>query len=168
MILVYFKEGSKNKNIVEQLLKKYGEEFKEVGDNHLEQTLVQVFSNQDEAVSNQKYEDFLFLDTMKPETIQQFARELNQKGVHIGRVAVRTENNVSWKLGDLMEEVDQEFRYFLLRDRLYELVSHPDKERLEKDPSYLKLMSSIYALIEDPKTPYEDLKRALVILTEKK
>ena len=90
MILVYFKEGSKNKNIVEQLLKEYGEEFKEVGDNHLEQTLVQVFSNQDEAVSNQKYEDFLFLDTMKPETIQQFARELNQKGVHIGRVAVRT------------------------------------------------------------------------------
>ena len=35
MILVYFKEGSKNKNIVEQLLKEYGEEFKEVGDHYL-------------------------------------------------------------------------------------------------------------------------------------
>lgn len=168
MILVYFKEGSKQKETVESILKEMQEEFKEVGDNHLDLLLSEVFSSEEPPKSNQEFEDFLFLDTMQPQDIQNFSMRLKEKKIRMGRVAVRTENNISWKLRDLMEEVEQEFQYFLLRDQLYELVMHPDKERLEKDPAYMRLMSSVYALIEDSNTKYEDLQRVFAILTEKK
>ena len=165
MILVYFKEGSENREIVENILKDRNETFKEVGDNHLDLTVAQVFSSEEKSQSNREFEDFLFLDTMQPEQIQAFSKALKDQNVQIGRVALRTENNISWKLRTLMEEVDQEFQYFLIRDQLYQMVTHPDKGRLDNDPAYLRLMSTVYALIEDTNTSIEDLKKALQILT---
>ena len=73
MILVYFKEGSQQKEIVEHVLKDLNEEFKEVGDNHLDLVISKVFSSDEEPVENKLYEDFLFLDTMQQDKIQLFA-----------------------------------------------------------------------------------------------
>ena len=166
MILVYFKEGSQQKEIVENVLSDLQEEFKEVGDNHLDLVISKVFSSDEEPVENKLYEDFLFLDTMQQDTIQLFAKLLKEKGICLGRVAVRTENNISWKLKDLMDEVEEEFQYFLLRDKLFEFVTHPDKERLDADPEYLKQMSLVYAMLEDSNTKMDDLKAAYMLLTK--
>ncbi len=166
MILVYFKEGSKQKDVVETILKDLNEEFKEVGDNHLDLVIANVFSSDEKPVSNKLYEDFLFLDTMQQDKIQLLAKRLKEKGIQLGRVAVRTENNISWKLKDLMDEVEEEFQYFLLRDKLFDIISHPDKERLDKDPKYLKLMSFVYALLENSNTKMEDLRQAYAMLME--
>ena len=167
MILVYFKEGSQQKEIVEHVLKDLNEEFKEVGDNQLDLVISKVFSSDEEPVENKLYEDFLFLDTMQQDKIQLFAKLLQEKGIRLGRVAVRTENNISWKLKDLMDEVEEEFQYFLLRDKLFEFVTHPDKERLDADPEYLKQMSLVYAMLEDSNTKMDDLKAAYILLTKK-
>lgn len=166
MILVYFKEGSQQKEIVENVLSDLQEEFKEVGDNHLDLVISKVFSSEEKPVSNKLYEDFLFLDTMRQDKIQLFAKLLKEKGIRLGRVAVRTENNISWKLKDLMDEVEEEFQYFLLRDKLFEIVTHPDKERLDTDPEYLKQMSLVYAMLEDSNTKIDDLKAAYILLTK--
>lgn len=166
MILVYFKEGSQQKEIVEHVLKDLNEEFKEVGDNHLDLVISKVFSSDEEPVENKLYEDFLFLDTMQQDKIQLFAKLLQEKGIRLGRVAVRTENNISWKLKDLMDEVEEEFQYFLLRDQLFEIVTHPDKERLDAHPEYLKRMSLVYAMLEDSNTKMDDLKAAYMLLTK--
>lgn len=166
MILVYFKESSKQKDVVETILKDLNEEFKEVGDNHLDLVIANVFSSDEKPVSNKLYEDFLFLDTMQQDKIQILAKKLKEKGIQLGRVAVRTENNISWKLKDLMDEVEEEFQYFLLRDKLFDIISHPDKERLDKDPKYLKLMSFVYALLENSNTKMEDLRQAYAMLME--
>lgn len=166
MILVYFKDGSQQKEIVEHVLKDLNEEFKEVGDNHLDLVISKVFSSDEEPVENKLYEDFLFLDTMQQDKIQLFAKLLQEKGIRLGRVAVRTENNISWKLKDLMDEVEEEFQYFLLRDQLFEIVTHPDKERLDADPEYLKRMSLVYAMLEDSNTKMDDLKAAYMLLTK--
>lgn len=166
MILVYFKEGSKQKDVVETILKDLNEEFKEVGDNHLDLVIANVFSSDEKPVSNKLYEDFLFLDTMQQDKIQILAKKLKEKGIQLGRVAVRTENNISWKLKDLMDEVEEEFQYFLLRDKLFDIISHPDKERLDKDPKYLKQMSFVYALLENSNTKMEDLRQAYAMLME--
>ena len=123
MILVYFKESSKQKDVVETILKDLNEEFKEVGDNHLDLVIANVFSSDEKPVSNKLYEDFLFLDTMQQDKIQILAKKLKEKGIQLGRVAVRTENNISWKLKDLMDEVEEEFQYFLLRDKLFDIIS---------------------------------------------
>lgn len=166
MILVYFKESSKQKDVVETILKDLNEEFKEVGDNHLDLVIANVFSSDEKPVSNKLYEDFLFLDTMQQDKIQILAKKLKEKGIQLGRVAVRTENNISWKLKDLMDEVEEEFQYFLLRDKLFDIISHPDKERLDKDPKYLKQMSFVYALLENSNTKMEDLRQAYAMLME--
>lgn len=166
MILVYFKESSKQKDVVETILKDLNEEFKEVGDNHLDLVIANVFSSDEKPVSNKLYEDFLFLDTMQQDKIQILAKKLKEKGIQLGRVAVRTENNISWKLKDLMDEVEEEFQYFLLRDKLFDIISHPDKERLDKDPKYLKLMSFVYTLLENSNTKMEDLRQAYAMLME--
>ena len=91
---------------------------------------------------------------------------MKEKGIRLGRVAVRTENNISWKLKDLMDEVEEEFQYFLLRDKLFEIVTHPDKERLDADSEYLKRMSLVYAMLEDSNTKMDDLKAAYMLLTK--
>ena len=52
MILVYFKEGSQQKEIVENVLSDLQEEFKEVGDNHLDFVISKVFSSEEKPVSN--------------------------------------------------------------------------------------------------------------------
>ena len=153
-------------SLVRKLYTDLNEEFKEVGDNHLDLVISKVFSSDEEPVENKLYEDFLFLDTMQQDKIQLFAKLLQEKGIRLGRVAVRTENNISWKLKDLMDEVEEEFQYFLLRDQLFEIVTHPDKERLDADPEYLKRMSLVYAMLEDSNTKMDDLKAAYMLLTK--
>ncbi len=168
MILVYLKDDSSHKEEILSTLKKYEPDYKVVGDNHLDQVITSIFSSEEKPKQSQEFEDFLFLDTMKPEAVQQFSKELIQKGIRLGRVAVRTENNVSWTLRTLMEEVEEEFQFFQLREKLYDVILHPDKDRLQKDAHYMHLMSETYALLENRTATKKDLEQAWSLLENEK
>ena len=91
----------------------------------------------------------MFIDGDNVNEIKSLESILRDNNVKIERKAVKTKNNISWTLRALMDEVDEEFEYFKLRDHLYNLIMHPDKEKLKKDPDYLKLMSMAFSLLED-------------------
>lgn len=104
-------------------------------------------------------EDFLYLDGLNEEQM----KSLDEK-VHVLRVAVSTPTNLEWNLGQLMEEVEKEYVYFKVKNELYQILIHPDKERLEMDANYLKQLANAFRLYEDKKTPVEILEQALYAL----
>lgn len=80
--------------------------------------------------------------------------------------AVETKINREWTLKRLMDEVEQEFEYFSIRNELYECLMNPDRERLQKDTHYRKCMAYGFSLYEDKKTPLSALKEALRYIRE--
>mgnify|MGYP000556187896 CR=1 FL=1 len=74
----------------------------------------------------------MFIDGDNVDEIKNLESILRDNNVKIERKAVKTKNNISWTLRALMDEVDEEFEYFKLRDHLYNLIMHPDKEKTKK------------------------------------
>lgn len=164
MILAYFKKDSQEEDKIIKIFQQYDFLYKEVGDNHLECEMEQLKESKEIATKGNTMEDFLFLDEMDEKEIQDLLKLFKQEGIQIGRVCVATENNKKWTLRQLMEEVDEEYRYFAIRDEIYSILKCPDKERLEKDENYLRLFSTIYAMVEENACSLDDLKKALNIL----
>ncbi len=82
------------------------------------------------------------------------------------RQAVETKTNREWTLKQLMNEVDQEFEYFSVRNELYEFLMNPNRERLQNDKQYRNCMVYGFSLYEDKKTPLSTLKEALRYIRE--
>lgn len=82
------------------------------------------------------------------------------------RQAVETNINREWTLKRLMDEIDQEFEYFSVRNELYECLMRPDMNRLKEDNEYKRLMVHCFQLYEDKKTPLSVLKEALRYIRE--
>lgn len=104
---------------------------------------------------------FMFLDGHGAKDLQAIGEALAAEGIHVSHKAMKTENNGSWPLGMLMDEVDQEDRWFKARSRLYQLLVTPDKDRLESDPAYMRLMASAYDLYERQDASLEELESAV-------
>ncbi len=82
------------------------------------------------------------------------------------RQAVETKTNREWTLQQLMDEIDQEYEYFCIRNELYECLTHPDIKRLKEDVKYKECMVYCFQLYEDKKTPLSILKEALMYIRE--
>lgn len=101
-------------------------------------------------------EDFLYLDGVNEEQMKSL-----DENVHVLRVAVSTPTNLEWNLEQLMEEIEKEYNYFKVRNDLYQILIHPNKERLNMDSNYLKQLAYAFSLYENEKTPVEILQQVL-------
>lgn len=148
-VLIYLGTSNLKEKVIEDVFKQIGIEINYIDDDDLENTLEKLLELPRKESKKGKREPFMFIDGDNVDEIKNLESILRDNNVKIERKAVKTKNNISWTLRALMDEVDEEFENFQLRDHLYNLIMHPDKEKLKKDPDYLKLMSMAFSLLED-------------------
>ncbi len=152
MVIIYL---GKETNRILEIMDSLSLSYRVVGD--LQKGLPMKELLKTERTSSGKGNGFLYLYE-EPETNQQrLAEALKKEEIFIPRVAVNTENNINWTLEYLMEIVEQEYEYYALKEKIYDIITHPDKTRLKADPFYRKRMVRAYSLLEDPETTLEQL-----------
>ena len=133
-------------------------DYKLIGDGQSDCKMKDLLIQDVQSVSCSR-EPFLYLDGLEESQMKKL-----DACVHVKYVAVSTATNLEWTLSKLMNEVQKEYHYFLVRNRLYQVLIHPDKERLKEDTEYLKRLSYAYSLYEHEKTPVEILEQVLYAL----
>jgi hypothetical protein len=142
MILVY--KGN-NQEIVD-CVKKLNIEYKVIGDEHL----------------GYKMKDLLEMDTNSIQCSRScFVYTTEDIDLPVERMAIATDSNLEWTLEKLMDEIEQEYTYFRVRNELYECLIHPNKEKMKEDELYFKLLVKSFHLYENEKTPLSQLEEAL-------
>ena len=142
MILVY--KGN-NEEIVD-CAKKLNIEYKIIGDEHL----------------SYKMKDLLKIDTNSVQFSRPcFVYATQDIDLPVERMAIATNSNLEWTLEKLMDEIEQEYTYFRVRNELYECLIHPDKKKMKENESYFKLLVKSFDLYENEKTPLSQLEEAL-------
>lgn len=160
-VLIYLGKSDLKEELIENIFDQIGIEINYINDEDFENTLEKLLNMPKKGGKKGKRYPFMFIDGDNVDEIKNLESILKEKNVHIERKAVKTKNNIRWTLKELMDEVDEEFEYFKQRDRLYYLIMHPDKEKLAKDPDYLKLMSMAFSLLEDQNVDKDILEIAI-------
>lgn len=162
MLLIYAGKDIQAGQLAE-LLTQYDYPFKIIGDESLDVTLQNL---QDGAapVIPAEGPTFILMEGMDENEIKEFNRILWDHSFDIPRKAVTTPSNSSWTLRKLLAEIEEEYAYFTAREELYELLTHPDKERIQSDPSYLKMMSQAFAIFDNEGTDIEMLRGLIEII----
>ncbi len=162
MLLIYAGKDIHAGQLAE-LLTQYGYPFKIIGDECLDITIEYLAESQASVIPAEG-PTFILMDGMGENEIKEFNRILWDHSFDIARKAVTTPSNLSWTLRQLLTEIEEEYAYFTTREELYELLTHPDQARLQSDPSYLKMMSKAFSLLDDERTNLEILRALIEII----
>ena len=166
MVLVYYGDQKDKKPVFDRVFEKLGLEKKDLSDADLDKTMKELVSGPHEYMeaADSAGPIFMYYDGHGSKDVQNVADALEKEGIKVTHRAVRTENNESWTLGHIMKEIALEDEWYKLSAKLYQLITHPDKERLKSDPQYMMLMSSAFALFEGQNASLEDLKAAIAAI----
>lgn len=166
-VLIYLGEETDKEEQLIKILNISGIEYSFVGDDDLSIKMSELLSKRTKNGLQGKGHGFIYIDEADVKEIQKFDNLLKENNVDIPRKAIKTENNLSWTLGSLLKEVNEEYEYFCLKDEIHAIVMNPDREKLNTDGDYLRLMSMAFSLLEDDQAPKEVLEIALKALKSK-
>lgn len=165
MVLVYYGNEIDKKPVFDRIFQDLGLAKRDLGDADLNATVGELADTEAQTADLKGDKPlFLYYDKLDSKAIQQVEAALKQAGLHVSRKAVRTENNEKWTLEALMYEIGREDEWFRKTNRLYQLVTHPDKERLASDPAYMALMAQSFALLEENDMSEEQLDQAIAAI----
>lgn len=156
MILVYWNQEDKN---LLEVLEASQFVYRCIGDQQKDSTMRQLLEHPESSETSGP--TFLFLADMDQREQLRLADTLKENQLFIPRVAIKTEHNIDWTLRDLLEEIEREYHYFLAREDLYYLITHPDKERLASDKRYLRMMSYGMSVLEKEESTTEELQECI-------
>lgn len=167
MILVYPGTESKNIQKIKEILKDYPIGW--MGDEHKEQQMA-VLADQAEkgSLENEHVQGmdvpFIYFAKVPVKEVGRIQKEMEEAGLPIHSMAIETENNRSFQLGTLMEEVDREAKYFQKRDELADLIMQADPARMEKDEDYFKCHLMAAGLLKEAELSEKMLDTAIGVL----
>lgn len=164
MVLVYYGNEIDKKPVIDKVFKDLGLEKRDLGDEDLNATVGELADNPGTSDLAGDKPLFLYYDRMDGKEIQKVEKALKENGLHITRKALRTDNNEKWTLEALMYEIGREDEWFRKTNRLYQLVTHPDKARLANDPAYMTMMAQAFALLEENDMSEEQLDGAIAAI----
>lgn len=153
MILIYTNE---DKDRIAEVLDANRFDYAFVGDEQKGITMRELLEHPQDSKASGPL--FVYISGLDEKQQSWLSAAFKENGIYTGRVAIQTVHNIDWTLADLMEEVENEYQYFSLRDTLYDLITHPDKERLASDKEYLSLMAYGLSLIESEQSSAEQLR----------
>ena len=118
MVIVYL---GKETNRILEIMDSLSLPYRVVGDRQKGIPMKELLKTKQ--TSSGKGNGFLYL-YKEPETNQQMlADALKKEEIFIPRVAVNTENNINWTLGYLMQIVEQEYEYYALKEKIYDIIT---------------------------------------------
>ncbi|EOS61968.1 hypothetical protein C815_00291 [Firmicutes bacterium M10-2] len=154
MVLVYYGNQFAKKDKIVDVLKKMNVSYIEIGEEDLDYTLGELLEKEKSSINFESdREIFLYFCDMDVNTITKIDEALKAKGIHVLHKAVRTDTNIGWKLVDLLDHIEAEASYFKKREKLRNLVSHPDQVLLSTNEKYQSLMVMCFELLEETDVP---------------
>lgn len=154
MVLVYYGNQFAKKDEIIDVLKKMNVSYIEIGEEDLDHTLGELLKKENSSINLESdREIFLYFCDMDVNTITKIDEALKAKGIHVLHKAVRTDTNIGWKLVDLLDHIEAEASYFKKREKLRDLVSHPDQVLLSTNEKYQNLMVMCFELLEETDVP---------------
>lgn len=157
MILAYIGKEINREDLI-QIFEQLNLSYKELFDDDLDRRIGVLLQKEEEAEKKNSRKSFLLFSQIDDKQMDQLRTKMKEKGIYIPRIAMETEHNVHWTLGDLMEEIDQEIEYFKLRDAIIEKLKKPNFSRIKKDPNYIKMVSSMIDRISSEDVTIHELK----------
>lgn len=150
MIICYAPQSAKTDALLEELS---GYSLLRAGKSHLSMTMDAIAAQNKPDFADPGSSSFLYWIDENPEAIFALQRKMKEKGMEECLMAVRTENNRSWKLADLLDEVSTEAAYFHKRDRIHDLLASFSMDVLMANPSLFNSARMAYALLKDDNAP---------------
>nr|WP_300922462.1 DUF3783 domain-containing protein [uncultured Dubosiella sp.] len=164
MVVVYYGNHFAQRDKIAAVLDQLQVSYIEIGEDSLEQTMEQILNSQGSEPAQSDQEIFLYFSDMDIEEITKIDQALKEAGIHVLHKAVKTETNISWKLGDLLEHIRAEASYFKKREKLRSLVSDPDPVLISTNPKYMNLMVMCYELLEETGVPEKMYDKAIELI----
>lgn len=98
--------------------------------------------------------DFMMLRDIEDEKIQEISTALRAQDCHVERKAMLTKHNITWKLLDLLKEIEEEHAYFMKYDEIKQAILYFQtmKEEAYTKASWNSYQNAIvqgYALLQD-------------------
>lgn len=160
-ILIYIGNQNIDLNKLQEVIQQFTNEFSYIDDTDMDVKMIELLEKENKKAIQGKEDAFLYIESRDVEELQNLDKELDEQNIQIERKAIKTENNVDWTLRELLNEVREEFEYFQLKDKLYALITSPNKEKLNTDPIYLRTMTMAFSLLQDDEVDKNTLKMAI-------
>ena len=162
MIIVYYGRDIEKRDTIVKTLQSLSYDFIEVGDSAGDMLMKEIQTSTGDLNGTSNL--FMYYKSETHETVKNVESHL---GFTVIRKAMENELNQNWKLKDLMAEINEEAEYFIVREKLYDLVQKADMQRMEKDDEYAQLLAASYGLIEQEDAPKELLEFAIELIEKK-
>lgn len=107
---------------------------------------------------------FVYFVNEPVEKISAWQKEIEQEGLDLQAMAIATEENRSWTLRQLMDEVRREADYFRRRDYLAQRLSQVDRARFARDEDYRRCYLLAADLLREEELSEKMLDTAIAII----
>ena len=116
--------------------------------------------------------DLMFLDGFSDEEIQELNARMKAQGVSMPRKAMRTKHNETWRLIDLLEEIEKEHAYFQTLEEIQKLLMASSELQMDiytpdSWKAYESAFIQAYEVLQNQSEP-DVAKAALTTLTQAK
>ena len=163
-ILLYFGDYQEKKPILETILSDMQIAYRILTDTDLQQPIGYLLGIQDKAQQEvtqtmHMHIDLMFLDGFSDEEIQELNARMKAQGVSMPRKAMRTKHNETWRLIDLLEEIQ---KLLMASSELQMDIYTPDSWK-----AYESAFIQAYEVLQNQSEP-DVAKAALTTLTQAK
>lgn len=176
-ILLYFGDYQEKKPILETILSDMQIAYRILTDTDLQQPIGYLLGIQDKAQQEvtqtmHMHIDLMFLDGFSDEEIQELNARMKAQGVSMPREAMRTKHNETWRLIDLLEEIEKEHAYFQTLEEIQKLLMASSELQMDiytpdSWKAYESAFIQAYEVLQNQSEP-DVAKAALTTLTQAK
>ena len=133
---------------------------------------IQDKAQQEESQTIHKHIDLMILDGFSDEEIQELNARMKAQGVSMPRKAMRTKHNETWRLIDLLEEIEKEHAYFQTLEEIQKLLMASSELQMDiytpdSWKAYESAFIQAYEVLQNQSEP-DVAKAALTTLTQAK
>lgn len=164
MIAFYASDQDPNTQKLAVLLEQEGFQILRLGDDQLDLTMKDILQADTAGKSTATGPAFLYFDKEPHDAVFALQKKLHALNIPQPAMAVYTENNSTWTLRSLMQEVQREARYFARRDYLATLVHQVSRKEMEENPEFAKAVFMAYSLLQQDELPEDLLEMGIAFL----
>lgn len=164
MIALYASLNDPQTETLKNVLKEEGFTVLPLGEDQLSLSMSDILNNAEAGKEPALGKPFLYFYQEDHGRIFALQKKLNAIGLPQPAMAVYTENNASWKLEDLMKEVQREARYFERRDYLASLLQTVSRKEMKENPEFAQAVMMAFGLLKQDELPEDLLEMAIAFL----
>lgn len=174
-ILIYLGDSTNKQPLLEDILTTLHLRYFIVHDDLLHQTVGYLFNLYEEVPIQARTQvsfdmDFMVFNNVSDKKIIDINENMKKKGIEMKCKAMLTKHNINWALKDLLNEIEQEHKYFMLLEEINAILTSSSELIIEQYTptswkSYEKAFYQSYDCLQKQE-PFEIVEKRLATLKQ--